>query len=239
MSIVEICINTDNPQQTITEAIAAASEGGARRIELCAAMQHEGLTPDQAQIAEAVSAFPRDMQLLVMIRPQPGGFAVDNKTLHLMQTQIEHAANVGAAGVVFGVLTADNSIDLEKNQTLIALCQSLNLKTTFHRAVDATGDPLLSLKQIIDLGFDRVLSSGTSWGAYQGALQGVTVIHDMLIESNGSIEVVIGGGINAISKKRISKQLGTMAEKASWHAYSGVMKAGIVTAAAVNSLVND
>jgi copper homeostasis protein len=61
-------------------------------------------------------------------------------------------------GVVFGCLRADGTIDVERNRYLMDCASGMSV--TMHRAFDRTADSALALEQVIDLGFDRILTSG-------------------------------------------------------------------------------
>ena len=99
---VEICINSDN-LTNVRQAVEVAYRGGASRVELCAAMQSHGLTPDPVHIHAARAAFHARPGLMVMIRPRAGDFSYTRAELDLMHRQIHEAAQAGADGVVFGV----------------------------------------------------------------------------------------------------------------------------------------
>ena len=71
---------------------------------------------------------------------------------HLMARQL------GTDGVVFGCLTANGEIDLPVMQKLMKASQGLSV--TFHRAFDVCRDPEKALEQIIELGCNRILTSG-------------------------------------------------------------------------------
>ena len=199
-------------------------------------MHCDGLSPDASQIAEAADAKPPQLELLAMIRPRAGQFQVDSHLLKIMLEQIAIAKHHGADGVVFGALTSAGNVDLESSRKLLARSRRLRLSSTFHRAVDATPDRFNSLKHIISLGFDRVLTSGIKWGSSQTALQGIDNISKMIKASVSDIEIVVGGGINGNTRKAISEELGYAAGKVSWHAYSGAMVDGKVSLQAVKQL---
>ena len=143
-----------------------------------------------------------------MIRPRPGPFTADKQLLDQIREDIRIAAGEGADGVVFGILNSSGAIDRDANYKLISLCRQLGLSTTFHRAIDAVIERRIALRQILDLGFDRVLSNGTRWGSGGAALDGIDTLKQTLSETRGKIELVIGGGVTAINRPRIDEQLG-------------------------------
>ena len=68
----------------------------------------------------------------------------------------------------------------------------LGLKTTFHRAFDQVTDPLLSLEEIISLGFNRILTSGQKNTAFEG----ISLIKELVSRSKGRIEIMAGSGVD-------------------------------------------
>ena len=76
----------------------AAQDGGADRIELCAALELGGLTPSHGQIAQA-----RDrvrVPIHVLIRPRAGDFVYGDGDLEVMLHDIETSLALGCEGVV-------------------------------------------------------------------------------------------------------------------------------------------
>ncbi len=173
---IEICISSDG---NVESEVGAAYCGGAARIELCSSMAEDGLTPTPGQISRAREAFPDTPGLMVMIRPRPGNFHYSTEEQDQMTTQIVRTAEVGADGVVFGALSENSNIDMRAVENCVRLSRSLGLKTTFHRAFDAAPQTDRSLDILIDIGVDRVLTSGIAWGQTGSALEGL----DRLIRS--------------------------------------------------------
>jgi copper homeostasis protein len=227
--ILEVCIDSAFAAQ----AAKAAYEGGASRIELCSQMKHDGLTPSLNEIKEARQVFPKP-GLMVMIRPRTGNFVYNSSELEQMQQQIQHAKNAGADGIVFGALQEKN-LDYSSTRDLTQLAKSLNLSVTFHRAFDAVENRAEALEELIKLGVDHVLTSGTAWGSKQGALEGLPVIQVLLEQADNRIEIIVGGGINISNIKEIIKRLEGY-KNFSIHAYSGAQENGATTVQAVKML---
>lgn len=167
----------------------AAQDGGAGRVELCAALELGGLTPSHAQIALARERL--HIPLYVLIRPRAGDFLYSDLECEAMQRDIETCAALGCDGVVLGVLDADGAVDMPRCRALIAAAGRLGV--TFHRAFDLTREPLSSLGDLIELGCERVLTSG----AQPSAMEGAALIRQLVKRSSGRIVVMPGAGVDA------------------------------------------
>jgi copper homeostasis protein len=232
----EVCIKCDDLFE-MKKAVNSAYSAGASTVELCAAMHLDGLTPSPEFIVAARKEFRYRAGLMVMIRPREGGFYYSDKELIVMEKQIINAAKLGADGVVFGVLDAKNNIDSAGLKSIMEVCKKYNLTTTFHRAFDALTNPLKSVDLLIELGVDRILTSGTGWLSGKNALEGVAKLKQIIEAAKGRIEIVIGGGINSGNVNEILEQLPLKGNNISVHAYSGVQENGVTTLTAVEDFL--
>jgi len=98
----------------------------------------------------------------------------------------------GAAGLAFGLLTDERTIDVPRTRALLRQIGP-NRQSVFHRAFDVTADPFAALETLIDLGFKRVLTSGQARSAPAGA----ELIRRLIERAAGRIEILPGGGITA------------------------------------------
>lgn len=178
----EVCANG-------VESCLAAQKGGAHRVELCAGIPEGGTTPSYGEMLLA-RKFLTTTRLHVIIRPRGGDFLYSELEMERMIADIDVAREIGADGVVFGCLTEGGEIDIEKNQLLMA--RSKGLSTTFHRAFDRCKNPQKALEQLIELGFDRILTSG----AQSTAEQGVALLKTLHEQAAGRITVLAGCGVN-------------------------------------------
>jgi copper homeostasis protein len=167
----------------------AAQDGGAGRVEFCTALELGGLTPSHAQIALARERLR--IPLYVLIRTRAGDFLYSDLECEAMQRDIETCAALGCDGVVLGVLDADGNVDTARCRALIAAAGKLGV--TFHRAFDLTRDPLTALSDLIELGCERVLTSGAQTSAWEGA----KLIRQLVERSTGRIVVMPGAGVDA------------------------------------------
>jgi len=180
--MVEVCANG-------VESCLAAQEGGADRVELCAGIPEGGTTPSYGEIMVARRVLTTT-RLHVIIRPRGGDFLYSDLEVERMAADITVCRELGVDGVVFGCLRADGTIDVERNRYLMDC--ACGMSVTMHRAFDRTADPALALEQVIDLGFDRILTSGQQ----TQAIQGVDLLAKLNRQAAGRITLMAGSGVN-------------------------------------------
>lgn len=167
----------------------AAQQGGATRIELCAALELGGLTPSPAHIALVRERL--SIPVHVLVRPRAGDFAYAEEEHAAMLADIAHCAAAGCDGVVVGALTADGDVDVARCRELVCAADRLDL--TFNRAIDVCRDPAAALEAVIGLGFTRVLSSGGTASAMEGSAN----LRRLIQQAAGRIAIMPGAGIDA------------------------------------------
>ena len=190
--LVEACVDS-------IESAAAATQGGAGRIELCANLVEGGTTPSAGTIALA-----RDLGVVVhvMIRPRGGDFCYTAREFESMRRDVREARRLGADGVVFGMLAPDGTIDAERSRILLE--EARPLRVTVHRAFDVSRDPDEALDALIGLGVDRVLTSGQ-----QAAVpDGLPLIRSLVRQAAGRIGILPGGGITAANVAEVVRATG-------------------------------
>ncbi len=189
----EVCVDS-------IAGVRAAREAGAERVELCANLLEGGTTPSLGTILVARKL--ADIKLHVMIRPRGGDFLYDEDEIATMEADIASAKSAGVDGVVFGALARDGRIDRDACERLIARARPASV--TFHRAFDMTPEPLIALETLIELGVNRVLTSGQEPTAYEGAER----IAELVKAAVDRLIVMPGGGINARNVARIATLTG-------------------------------
>jgi copper homeostasis protein len=167
----------------------AAQAGGADRVELCANLGEAGTTASHGTLAAARDRLR--IPIYALIRPRAGDFCYDDADIDLMLHDIEACVALGCDGVVIGALDADGNVDIPTCHALIAAAGSLGV--TFHRAFDVTRDQTLALEQIMELGCERVLTSGGEPTAVDGAER----ISQFVAQAGARIAIMAGAGINA------------------------------------------
>jgi copper homeostasis protein len=182
------------------DGAVAAEQGGADRVELCAALIEGGLTPSAGTIAVARERLK--IPIHVMIRPRGGDFLYSTSELEVMRRDIDTAKRLNADGVVLGVLDADGRIDGERTRELTERARPLSV--TFHRAFDMASDPRMALEELIAVGVERVLTSGQEVTAYEG----IETIAGLVQQAAGRIIVLPGGGIHERTIETIISRTG-------------------------------
>lgn len=165
-----------------------AQEGGADRIELCAGPGEGGITPSFGTVEVVRQNLSID--LYAMVRPREGDFLYSSYEFHAMKRDITQFQKLSVDGLVFGILNPDGTIDKKRCGELIARCRPL--KCTCHRAFDMTRDPFEALEDCIEVGFDRILTSGQRAKAIDGA----SLIADLQKRAEGRIVLMAGSGVN-------------------------------------------
>lgn len=175
-----------------------AQENGATRIELCDNLYDGGTTQSLGMI-KAVSEHVT-VPIRVIIRPRGGDFYYSDIEKEIMLYDIEKIKKFPIEGIVIGALTKDNQLDLPFLQDLVA--KRGNLKLTFHKAIDEMSNPIQAVKDLEQLGFDNILTSGTKATAQEG----VDILKNMIQASN-NIEIIVAGGVTNDNFDELHKQL--------------------------------
>jgi copper homeostasis protein len=171
------------------ESCIVAQEAGANRIELCSGPGEGGTTPSWSFIKSAREKLHID--LYVMIRPRGGDFLYSDDEFEIMKNDIAICKQLGCDGVVFGILNPDGKVDKVRCKELIDLAYPL--EATFHRAFDRVDDPFEALEDIIELGFERILTSGL----VPKAIDSKQTIFELILQSAGRIIIMPGSGVNS------------------------------------------
>ena len=177
-----------------------AERGGADRVELNSCLFHGGLTPSIGELitVKQLSKLP----VMTMVRPRQGGFCYTDAEYKTALADAEQLLAHGADGLVFGFLKADGSLDVGRTRQLVSMAGE---KTkVFHRAIDVAEDWKRMLGQLIELGVDRVLTSGLAPDVYYG----IDVIREMMDFAQGAIQILPGAGVNLKNVDRIIEYTG-------------------------------
>jgi copper homeostasis protein len=190
---LEVCIDS-------VESAIAAERGGAKRVELCADLLEGGITPSAGLIAQVRKHIR--IGLYVMIRPRGGDFCYSDLEYEVMREEIRQAQDLGADGLVLGLLDNDGRVDTVRTRELVKLAGALPV--TFHRAIDMTPDLLVAVEHVIATGASRILTSG---GA-NDATRGMNAIAMMIETARGRISIMPGGGVSIKTIAKIARATG-------------------------------
>lgn len=183
------------------EAALKAAEYGIDRLELCSDFGEGGETPSAGMLAFLKEKV--DIPIFVMLRPRGGDFVYTSEELYIMKKEIAILKSLGADGFVFGVLDPNGNVDKDACKYLINVAEEL--PCTFHRAFDIAADKKKALETIIDLGFQRILTSGGE----NDVSKGLEVILELFELAGEEIIIMPGGGSKPehVSQLNIKGQL--------------------------------
>ena len=187
-TLVEACV------QTLSSATAAARVG-ADRLELCSALNEGGITPSAGLLRVVRGQI--EIPVHVLIRPRGGDFRYTEGEIEASLEDVKEAKRAGADGVVVGALARDGTIDRATTGRLVAKARPLCV--TFHRAVDSTPDIGAAVATLVELGVERVLTSGGGATAEQG----ISTLAQLVQVYGRSIAVLAGGGVRQTNARRV------------------------------------
>jgi len=189
--LIEVCVDS-------VESALAAQAGGADRIELCLALAEGGLTPSTGLLQEVRRRV--SLPITVMIRPRPADFCYSPEDFAVMRQDLLAAKELGADGVVLGLLQPNGAIDLDRTRELIRLAHPLPV--TFHRAFDLTRNAAEALEQLVELRVTRLLTSGQA----PNAEAGLDTLTQLVGQAGDRLIVMPGGGIREDNVAAILRQ---------------------------------
>lgn len=200
MATLEICTGS-------IESIRAAALGGAHRVEVCAALEVGGLTPSRGYLAAVLSqplynSQGKRMARHVLIRPRGGDFCYNDEEQDIILRDIQLCKELGAEGIVVGALTPDGDIDIAACTRFAEAATGMNL--TFHRAFDRCRNPKAALEQLIQMGYQRLLTSGQA----PKAEQALPLLRSLVRQAAGRIIIMPGSGVTPANAAHILHETG-------------------------------
>lgn len=182
--LLEICANS------VTSALAA-QEGGAARVELCENLYEGGTTPSYGEILLARKLL--NIKLYVLIRPRGGDFLYTDLEFEIMTADVKYCIEeAGCDGIVIGILNADGTVDKERCAKLVGMAKQWGVGVAFHRAFDMCADLDQALEDIIEIGCERILTSGGK----STAMEGSSIIAHLIEKAANRITIMPGCGIS-------------------------------------------
>lgn len=182
------------------ESCLIAQASGATRIELCDNPGDGGTTPSYGFIKAAREKL--QIELYAMIRPRGGDFFYCNDEFEIMKTDVLMHKQLGCDGVVIGMLNKDGSVDTIRCKQLVQLAYPMDV--TFQRAFDRVNDPFKALEEIIDMGCERILTSGL----VPNCLDGAPLIAQLIKQADERIIIMPGSGLRSTNFIEVAKITG-------------------------------
>tara|TARA_B100000427_G_scaffold319640_1_gene318128 strand:+ start:109 stop:795 length:687 start_codon:yes stop_codon:yes gene_type:complete len=179
--VIEICCSS-------VSSVKNAINYGANRIELCQDLRNDGITPSKRLLNSAIKISTKPIN--VLIRPRIGDFFYSSEEIKLIEYEIKKIKSLPINGIVIGILNRENDLPINVLKKLVQIIKPLDL--TFHRAFDIVNNPIKSMNKLIEIGFDRILTSGQS----DTAEKGLKMLLELKEKANGKISIMPGGGIN-------------------------------------------
>lgn len=96
------------------------------------------------------------------------------------------------------------NIHVEQTQEIIDIIKEYNGEVVFHRAFDCVKDPYKAVEMLIEMGVDRILTSGLK----AKAMSGIDLIADLQKKYGDRIELLAGSGMNAGNAKEMMERTG-------------------------------
>jgi len=193
LTLIEAAVDT-------LKSALVAERAAVGRIELCASLSDAGTTPSAGLISAVTERV--SIPVFVLTRPRGGDFVYGDDDIDVMTRDIELALSLGVSGIVIGALAANGSIHEANTRALVKA--SKGVPVTFHRAFDLTASLSEALEQLIDAGVQRVLTSGGS----ATALEGANTIAQMVDQARGRIIVMAAGGIRESNVREVIARTG-------------------------------
>ena len=165
-----------------------AQYAGAHRVELCSELALGGITPSYGFLKNVMEVL--SIPVFVLIRPRSGHFTYSDDEFNIMKADINLCKKLGCSGIVSGILNTDNTIDIKRTKELVALSKPLQF--TFHRAFDWVENSFEALEELVNIGVDRILTSGGETSAEAGFEH----LKALKIKANNRLVILPGGGIN-------------------------------------------
>jgi len=182
------------------ETTKSAVKGGADRIELCANLNEGGTTPCYGTIYQCRERF--DVLLYPIIRPRGGDFLYTDDEYEIMLHDVKLCKQLGCDGIVIGLLNKDGAIDKKRTAALIEIAYPMGV--TFHRAFDRCRNPLEAMEQLIEIGCERILTSGQQ----PTVNEGMELITELTKIADHRIIIMPGSGVRLGNIKLLAEKTG-------------------------------
>jgi len=190
--LIEVCCGS-------ADDVIQAKLGGADRVELSSCMFMGGLTPS---VGTVTIASRTGLPVMAMNRPRDGGFCYTDTEFEVMLLDAAELIKAGAAGIVFGFLNQDGTVNVSRCKEMMKVIGSK--QSMFHRAFDVVPDWKAAMDELIGLKVTRILTSGQ----HKNSQLGAETLKQMIEYADGRIEILICGGIRENNVRERIAQIG-------------------------------
>jgi copper homeostasis protein len=176
-------------------------KSGADRIELVSGLSEGGITPSYGLIEKVVKSV--SIPVNVMVRPHAQSFCYSEDDIAIMKNDIRIIRNLGANGVVVGMLNKQGNVDFGQLEELLA--ETGSMEVTFHRAIDSSNHIVQAAEKLDQYKeITTILTSG-GHGDWQTRLDTLRKLKEVLKET----DILIGSGLSKDNVRDVHKQVGT------------------------------
>jgi copper homeostasis protein len=180
------------------ETTRCAVEGGADRIELCANLNEGGTTPSYGTIYQCRENFHG--LLYPIIRPRGGDFLYTDDEYEIMLHDVKLCKQSGCDGIVIGLLNEDGTIEIKRTAALVDIAYPMGV--TFHRAFDRCRNAFEALEQLVQIGCERILTSGQQ----PTVNEGIELIAELNKMADHRIIIMPGSGVRKENIKLLAEK---------------------------------
>lgn len=159
------------------------------RIELNMGLEIGGITPSYSLVKRVVKK--SKVPVIVMVRPRAGNFCYTQEELAVIFADTLEFLKLGVDGIAFGFLDENNNLDEKNTKKMIYLIKRYNKEAVFHRAIDEVNNYEETIKKLIELGIDRILTSGH----YENVDMGYNNLCQIK-QKFKNLDILVGSGIN-------------------------------------------
>jgi len=179
---IEVCVDS-------IESAIIAQNAGAERVEFCTNLAEGGTTPSFGLLSVARDVL--SIKLYVLVRPRGGDFLYSDLEFEVMKSDIHQCGKMGCDGVVIGMLNSDGTVDVPRCRELVDIAKQYSMGVTFHRAFDHCVDMFQSLEDVINLGCERILTSGGN----KTAIESLPILAELIEKASHRISIMPGSGV--------------------------------------------
>ncbi|MFP4456594.1 MAG: copper homeostasis protein CutC [Clostridia bacterium] len=153
-----------------------------------------GVTPSIGLVKQVIKNV--EIPTMVLIRCRSGNFTYSKNEKETMLNSMKNFSKFNVVGFVVGALTQSGEVDKLFMEELRSEFDGFSL--TFHRAFDFVRDPFRALRDIEQLKFQRILTSGLS----DDIIKGKEMIRK-LVRLSDHTKIMPGGGITPENVQQI------------------------------------